>query len=310
MIGKITSFEDFCNYFNNENDCIKALFEAKWPNGFRCPRCAHTIAHLISTRRLPLYECKSCHKQTSLIVGTVMEGSRTPLHLWFQALYLHTQLRGINALQLSKIIDVTYKTAWLICHKIRHVMSHSESHNLLSGIVRISDAVYSKQLKTCFEWHKHEQSLLIGSAETQSGEITCIKIKKQPKKPIVSRFEIPNATLFLLENVCPSSASRAIITNRLGRGSNKALVQKGHEVTRWLAWTFRGIGPKHLQAYLDQFCYILNQQQAALPMFVKLLTECAAIPTINYLVLTGSSPVERSLRRTRRHSSQQSQNAS
>ncbi|WP_373232266.1 transposase, partial [Cohnella sp.] len=98
------AFKSFCCNSDNEDECIQALFEAKWPNGFRCPRCEHTLAYLISTRRLPLYECKSCHQQTSLTVGTIFEGSRTPLHLWFQALFLHTQTNSVNALQLSQII--------------------------------------------------------------------------------------------------------------------------------------------------------------------------------------------------------------
>lgn len=113
MSGTFDSFEKVRALLQDEEACIRVLYEAKWPDGFRCPRCGHGHAYSIATRKLPLYECSQCSKQTSLIVGTIFQGTRTPLHLWFQAIWLHSRPLSINALQLSKKIHVTYKTAWL-----------------------------------------------------------------------------------------------------------------------------------------------------------------------------------------------------
>jgi transposase-like protein len=299
------AFNIFCQQFEQEDDCIRILFELKWTDGFRCPHCSHPHAYHINTRRLPLYQCRSCHAQTSLIVGTIMEGSRTPLHLWFQAIFLHSQPYSINARDLSILINVTYKTAWLICHKIRHAMACKEAKELLTGIVRVTDAVYCRRYTGLFEFHKHEQPLLIGSSENEQGEIGRIKIKQQSKKPMIDKYDCPNVKPFIQQYIDPEAASQAIVTRRFGKGMNKPLIQYSLNTTYWLALQFRGIGPKHLQVYLDHFCYLENHHEQS--MFIDLLQDSAITPTLTYPQLTGSSKASRSLNRSRsfiRHSSQ------
>jgi hypothetical protein len=300
-------FELFCKRFEKEEDCINTLFDSKWPDGFRCPHCEHTQFYLTSTRRLPLYECRSCRTQTSLIVGTIMEGSRTPLRLWFQAIYLHTQPSCINALQLSTIICVTYKTAWSICHKIRFAMSSAESGQLLTGIVRVSDSVYCKRMSGSFDWHKQEQPLLIGTSDNEQGEIGFIKIKLQSKTTLRDKYDCPDTSPFISQHVDPQAAAHAIITRRYGRGMNKKLAWAGIYVTWWLGRLFRGIGPKHLQVYLDQYCYLQNREQSSL--FDNLLKDCAITPRITYSSLIGTTSSTRSVRQAfsiLSHSSQRS----
>ncbi|XID94175.1 transposase [Paenibacillaceae bacterium WGS1546] len=63
-------FAEYCKQYAKEEDCIPDLFRLKWPDGFRCSRCGHTCYYLINTRRLPLYECKSCRHQSSLLTGS------------------------------------------------------------------------------------------------------------------------------------------------------------------------------------------------------------------------------------------------
>lgn len=286
FVGERT-FDSLRILFNSEDECARVLFEARWPNGFRCPRCEHPHAYVISTRRLPLYQCQSCGAQTSLIAGTVMEGSRTPLRLWFQAIYLHSQPCSVNALQLSQAIGVTYKTAWLICHKLRHAMSSTESNQLLSGIVHVTDDILCKRYIPSTDWHIQEQSVLIGSTSNEQGEILHIKIKKQSKQPLRSPFAPPVADQFIRENVAPEATSRTIVTRRIGPDRNKALLQICYEAEKWLAWTFLGIGPKHLQAYLDQFCYMWNRQKQS--VFTHLVQACSVTRAITYPTLTNST---------------------
>ncbi|WP_082034282.1 transposase [Cohnella kolymensis] len=286
------SFESFCSRFATEKDCVLALYQAKWPNGFCCPRCRHPYAYVISTRRLPLYECQACKSQTSLISGTLMEGSRTQLRLWFQAIYLHTRPAGINALQLSRIIGVTYKTAWLICHKIRHAMSLTERDQLLSGIVSLSDAVYCDRPVPSLEWHKQEQPLIIGASGEPTGKVVRIKIKKQNKVPLKNRYDCPDQEIFIRENIDPTAQVRRIVKRRIGRQRNLALVRLCLDAESFLGHTFRGIGPKHLQVYLDQYCYIWNRHKQA--VFSELLQACATTRTITYPQLTGSTLIRSS----------------
>ncbi|QJD82324.1 transposase [Cohnella herbarum] len=292
-------FAIFCKRFETEQDCLPALFSSKWPTGYVCPRCRHPEFYLISTRRLPLYECRSCRAQTSLISETIMAGSRTPIHLWFRAIYLHTQPNSINALQLSEAIGVTYKTAWLICHKIRHAMGKAESEQFLSGIVRVSDSVYCRRLSASFDWHKQEQPLLVGTSDDDARNIAKLKIKLQSKSPLKDKYDCPDMTPFIKEFVDPLAAPQVIKTRRYGRNMNKSLAWMGYDVTWWIGRIFRGIGPKHLQAYLNQFCYSWNHSGRSL--FKSLLSDCARFSRITYSDLTHTSAVTRSSRHSRDH---------
>jgi hypothetical protein len=282
------TFESFCSLFQREEDCTRVLFAAKWPDGFRCPRCQHPHAYCITTRRLSLFECRACRGQTSLIAGTIMQGSRTSLRSWFQAIFLHARPEGINALQLSRVIGVTYKTAWLICHKIRHAMQHKDSQELLTDLVHITDAKLFTRTMSSSAWHSQEQSVLVGSSENEQGRIFRIKIKKQNKQPLRNRYESPPVEPFIRNHVSVQAAKRAIVSRHYFGNRNHTLLAIARDAQWELARKFRGIGPKHLQVYLDQFCYVRNRRKQL--MLADLLSQCAQTRTITYPVLI--KPVE------------------
>ena len=78
-----------------------------------------------------------------------MSGSRTSLMKWFTAIFLVSQPEhGINAVALSRIIHVTYKTAWLILHKIRHTCSMFDQKSPLSGVVQVNSRKIRKTIQS------------------------------------------------------------------------------------------------------------------------------------------------------------------
>src|SRR5512134_1207818 len=79
---------EFRSRFVTEDDCRRYLGECRWPDGYRCPRCAHAEAYELSTREL--FQCRSCRHQVSVTAGTILHRTRVPLHLWFSAAYLVT----------------------------------------------------------------------------------------------------------------------------------------------------------------------------------------------------------------------------
>jgi hypothetical protein len=80
-------------------------------------------------------------------LGLYWQAVGTSLHKWLTAIFLTSRTeQGTNAVALSKIIGVTYKTAWLILHKIHHAMSAADQGKLLSGIVQVNSAVYGKRI--------------------------------------------------------------------------------------------------------------------------------------------------------------------
>src|SRR3972149_7209581 len=101
------TLSDFHKQFKTEKECEKYLFNIRWPKGYVCPRCDGRQYSVIKSRNL--YRCKKCRYQVSLTVGTVMHRTRTPLIVWFWAIYLLAcDKRGHSALSISKELSVSY----------------------------------------------------------------------------------------------------------------------------------------------------------------------------------------------------------
>jgi len=280
------TFEQFCEKYSQEETCIQAFFSSRWPNGFRCPRCNHSHYYLINSRKLPLYECIDCHTQTSLIAGTILEGTRTSLVQWFQALFLHADPKGISAAQLKSIIGTTYKTAWLICHKIRHAMSSADSGQLLTGLIRVNWGVYGQPYNPTIYRHPQEQPLLAGASIGHNEQITQLKIKQVSDEHLIYDRIIPLAShKFVKQHIEPAAKDITIVIQKFSRQRFRPLIQKCLQASQWINLTFNGIGPKHLQSYLDQYCFAYNNWIRAENTFKTLVQHCAFTPTLKYPAL-------------------------
>lgn len=135
------SLPEFLERFGTQAACAEAVRRARWPNGFRCPRCAGTAHCVVAGAGRSLYQCHSCHRQTSVTAGTVFDSTKLPLTKWFLAIYLISQAKtGLSALELKRHIGVSYPTAWLMHHKIMTVMAAQEAQRRLCGSVQVDDA--------------------------------------------------------------------------------------------------------------------------------------------------------------------------
>lgn len=112
------------NYFRSEKAAFKHLEALLWPEGPTCPHCGScTMPYDLAKTRIGLKKCRDCKKQFTVRVGTVYESSHIPLHKWLQATYLIcSSKKGISAHQLHRILGITYKSAWFMCHRIREAM--------------------------------------------------------------------------------------------------------------------------------------------------------------------------------------------
>jgi len=77
------SLSEFSQQFGTETPREAALERARWPEGFHCPRCGSVGHCVLRTRARKTFQCNACHHQTSLIAGTVLEGAKLPLTVWF-----------------------------------------------------------------------------------------------------------------------------------------------------------------------------------------------------------------------------------
>src|SRR5579862_8082281 len=109
--------------FQDETKAREWLETRVWPKGRVCPHCGVIDQSTLmqgKSHRPGLYQCNACRKPFSVTVGTLYERSHVPLHKWLAATYLMmASKKGMSALQISRMIGVTYKTAWFMCHRIR-----------------------------------------------------------------------------------------------------------------------------------------------------------------------------------------------
>jgi hypothetical protein len=135
------SMPEFLKCYGTEAQCAAGLEQARWPTGFRCPCCDGATYSRVRGRTHPLFQCQACRHQTSLIAGTVMQGTKLPLTVWFLAIYLISQAKtGLSALALKRHLGVSYPTAWLIHHKLMQAMAEREARDVLDGQVQVDDA--------------------------------------------------------------------------------------------------------------------------------------------------------------------------
>jgi transposase-like protein len=132
-IDLVSLIEDF----GSEQKCRTYLEGLRWPDGVRCPKCgSDKISRIVKRNQ---FDCDACRYQFSVTAGTIFHDSHLPLWKWFLAIYVVGESKkGISANQLKRMLKVSYKTAWYLCHRIRAAMT-ADGLDLLSGIVEADE---------------------------------------------------------------------------------------------------------------------------------------------------------------------------
>ena len=111
----------------------KHLEALRWPDGAECPHCGLIKATAVKGGRDGLYQCNACREQFTVTVGTVFERSKIALNKWLLCNHLLcSSKKGMSAHQIHRMLGVTYKTAWFMCHRLREAMK-SDGDGPLGG---------------------------------------------------------------------------------------------------------------------------------------------------------------------------------
>jgi transposase-like protein len=111
-------------HFRNDDAARAYLERLRWPTGTVCPHCG-VVGHSYRTPTLGRHRCaeKECRKDFTVTVNTPMERSHIALHRWLQAFHLMcSSKKGVSAHQLHRTLDITYRSAWFMAHRIRECM--------------------------------------------------------------------------------------------------------------------------------------------------------------------------------------------
>jgi transposase-like protein len=112
--------------FQDETKAREWLEGLLWPAGPVCPHCGciDNATKLEGKKHRPgVWKCKPCEKQFTVTVGTVFERSHIPLNKWLLAVHLMaSSKKGISAHQMHRMLDLSYKSAWFMMHRLREAM--------------------------------------------------------------------------------------------------------------------------------------------------------------------------------------------
>lgn len=294
---KRIGFLEVQEQFGSEEACRKYLFELRWPNGFICPRCGCREYYQISTRNK--YQCKSCRYQTSVTAGTVMDRSHLDLRIWIWAIYLVARdKRGYSAKQLSVELNLPYNTAWFLLHRIRKAMAQRDDKYVLSGIVELDDTYFGKAKKGGKRGR--------GTAKTKV--LVALSKDEDDNPQFVKMQVVPNLKGKTIDKFVKCSITEgAVVQSDAYRSYRKPLAEKylhdyqvfdaDADMLHWLhiiigntkafvLGTFHGLGKKHLQSYLDEFCYRFNRRLVHGEIFSRLACAVMASSPLRFADLT------------------------
>ena len=126
----------------SDEEAFDAFRVARWPETEGeaiCPKCGSCEKHYwLKTRKQ--WRCKDCNHTFSITSGTLFAHHKMPLRVYIAAIALFTNTaKGFSALQLSRDLNVQYRTAFVLMHKIRESLM-TDDDEMLEGEVEIDGA--------------------------------------------------------------------------------------------------------------------------------------------------------------------------
>src|SRR5689334_18019291 len=128
--------------FHDEAKALAHLEASRWGGEPSCPHCGSLrVRRMEGKTQAGMFLCNDCRDKFTVRTGTVMERSHVPLHKWLLATHLMAaSKKGMSAKQMERMLGVTYKTAWFLCHRIREAMSGAAPTGPFGGPGKIIEA--------------------------------------------------------------------------------------------------------------------------------------------------------------------------
>jgi len=308
---ELTAFEA---RFATEEACRQYLFQLRWPDGFRCPRCGG-----VKYWPLPgvLLQCAGCGHQASVTAGTLFQDTRTPLRLWFRAMWwVATQKNGASALGLQRVLGLkSYRTAWTWMHKLRRAMVRP-GRDRLAGTVEVDETYLGGLEEGRRGRQRGAKALIVVAAQEDGRGIGRIRLRQ------IADASAASLIPFVEDTVEPSSVVHTDgwlgyaplekkgyrHTATVLRGQEQSpseLMPRVHRVVsllkRWLMGTHQGgISHKHLNYYLDEFTFRFNRRRSRSrgKLFFRLVQQAVNIEPVPYATIVRAKEATTTYGRT------------
>jgi transposase-like protein len=283
--------------FHDEAEAFRFLEGIVWADGVTCPHCGvigGRVYDLAGVRSKPsaknptgvvrhgLKKCGECRKQFTVKVGTVFEHARMPLHKMLQAVHLMmSSKKGISALHLSRVLEVQYKSAWFLAHRIREAMRSGDLAPFGSGggAVEVDETYFGQkrdvEKKQGGHAHKMGVLALVDRASGTMRTFTFDRFRAEQVHPIVKANISREARLMtdeakMYKKIGREFAEHGTTLHGLGRYVDRDdrtihtnTVEGAFSIfKRGMRGIYQHCGEQHLHRYLAEFEFRYNFRAA------------------------------------------------
>jgi hypothetical protein len=250
----------FRKLFHSEEISLQFLFYKRWPNGFECSYCNWVNSDQLPSKTIT---CSHCGHPTSITTNTIMHGTKKPLSQWLISLWWLTSTEGgHSAKDLQRLLKLSsYQTAWTWLQKLRMAMAVADS-KVCHETVEISVDTIS------FGGEPRTEASIVTAAEI----IMPAGITGRIKMKVIDSLTRESVNTFLENNVL-SGSSLIVPTHEAYMDRNRknfitvtsSTIYRTRELLEsfeiWMNKVHRGgVAAKHLQLYLDEFCFRSNAE--------------------------------------------------
>lgn len=293
MSTKPLTIRQFFKLFPDDETCLAHLFEIRFGQGFACPSCERPSNwYRIKAERA--YSCQWCGHHLHPTVGTPFAKTRTPLQLWFYAIFMFTTTRnGVAAKELERQLGVTYKTAWRMADEIRKHMAQVDGEAQVGGegkIVEIDETWIGGSLTfrrgdNRSRSQRQNKTLVMGMLERDGSVLTTIvpDNRKHSLLPKIAEHVAPGSMIHTDElrsykDVPKMGFGHDTVNHSRGRyvsvtGAHVQGIENfWSQLKRAINGTHIHVSGKHLWKYAKEAEYRFNRRDQAETMLSELLT--------------------------------------
>jgi transposase-like protein len=277
---------DLARNFIDEESAVSFLESKLWPDGPQCRKCglvgeAYRIKSKPGSKnkvRPGLWKCKGCRKPFRVTMGTIFEDSHIPVHKWLMAMHLMAaSKKGMSAHQFHRMLGVTYKSAWFMCHRIRWAVKRESFSAMLTGEVEADETyVGGKKIGQGVYAGKKAKAPVLSLVE-RHGEVRSFHVADVTAanlKPIIEEHVNLGARLNTDDSVVYPAAipegMRHDSVNHSAKEYSRIEPDTGRLITtntvegyfsilkRGVYGTFHHVSKHHLHRYLSEFDFRYN----------------------------------------------------
>lgn len=188
----------------SDEEALETFKQCRWEGGEPvCPKCGSIAVYTYAARRI--FKCKACASQFSVTSGTIFASHKLKLRDYLAAIALFVNgAKGVSMLQISRDLNVQYKTAFVLCHKLREAMASKQLTFTLGGEVEIDGAYFGGTIR---QENKVAERIDRRLARHQTGKRRAVVVMRERKGrtlPMVFKGEAESVRA-IAERVAPGA---------------------------------------------------------------------------------------------------------